>query len=203
MAVANSQTIGRIIRLQVQASSIKIGERPLQTYTLDPLTSVDELHLSNHGVWARGDAGPILDVHHSDHQSSKNRRMSNGISIGFTSHYHQLRARFGNQVPDGCAGENIIVESGAIVALRDLRSELEIKSPEGLLRCSLRASEVITPCRTFSRYLLGEVDPSTEKLKEALRFLGDGMRGFFLVLKDRAHARICLGDDLLVNDGLG
>jgi hypothetical protein len=35
----------------------------------------------------------------------------NTISIGFTSHYAQMRARFGEHMQDGIAGENINIDS--------------------------------------------------------------------------------------------
>jgi len=51
----------------------------------------------------------VLDIHHIDHPA-KAYDNSDLICIGFTSHYEAMRARFGDHMEDGIAGENIIID---------------------------------------------------------------------------------------------
>src|SRR6266853_1397103 len=105
--------VGRIVRLQIQRSSLKTGEKPNRTYDPAPLLAVDRLALGPDGALGAGSDGSwVVDVHHRAHPRTKNEDGAHGVSIGFTSHYALMRERFGDRVTLGCAGENIIVETG-------------------------------------------------------------------------------------------
>ena len=71
--------IGTIVRLQVQESSLKVGDKP-RRYDPAPIRSVPALRVSPAGVVGLAESGEsILDVHHHDHPASKNRGGENGI----------------------------------------------------------------------------------------------------------------------------
>src|SRR3954471_6610206 len=101
--------MGTIVRLQVQESSLKVGTKP-RRYEPAPIRSVPALRISVAGVVGLVQNGQaIVDVHHHDHPASKNRGGKNGISLGFTTHYRAMRNQFGEHLPDGIAGENILI----------------------------------------------------------------------------------------------
>src|SRR5258708_756899 len=107
--------IGLIKHVQLQCSSLKQGQRPQRYYDPSPLRLVERLRLAPAGVSAvSADGIPIIDIHHADHPESKNSLGKNGISLGFTSHYRAMRDRYGAHLTDGCAGENILVESDQV-----------------------------------------------------------------------------------------
>src|ERR671917_846382 len=86
--------IGTVVRLQVQESSLKVGVKP-RRYDPAPIQSVPAISLSAAGVVGLAENGErIVDVHHREHPSSKNRGGENGISLGFTAHYLAMRRRF-------------------------------------------------------------------------------------------------------------
>src|SRR5215212_1773199 len=120
--------IGQIKHVQLQRSSLKQGQRPQRYYDPAPLLLVDRLRLAPGGVSAVSANGEaIIDVHHADHPESKSRLGTNGISIGFTSHYRAMRDRYGAHLTDGCAGENILVESDHVWSLDQLGEALVIQ----------------------------------------------------------------------------
>src|SRR5437879_152213 len=104
--------LGRIVRLQIQRSSLKIGEKPTRVYDPAPLLAVERLALGPDGALGEGPGGSwLVDVHHRAHPRTKNDDGVHGLSLGFTSHYALMRDRFGERITLGCAGENIIVET--------------------------------------------------------------------------------------------
>src|SRR5207245_10111101 len=110
--------LGRVVRLQVQRSSLKTGEKPHRVYDPAPILTVDRLAVSPDGEL--GEAGHdawMVDVHHRMHPSTKNQDGEHGISLGFTSHYDVMRARRGDRITAGCPGENILVEAAGRWAL--------------------------------------------------------------------------------------
>lgn len=190
-------TIGRVAFVQVQRSSLKLGERPNRYYDPAALLKVPAMLLTSRGVVGLpGDGQKIIDVHNADHLKSKNNNLENGISIGFTSHYRAMREKFGPQVIDGCAGENIIVEAEDQIALEDLGEELAIQSGDRLIRLS--KITVAAPCLEFSRFVhLPRNQPSGEELRATVQFLHNGMRGFYASLADgQADAEIRAGDQI-------
>jgi hypothetical protein len=175
--------IGRIKLVQVQRSSLKAGERPYRYYDPTPLLAVDGLLLSPGGVLGlTGDGERVIDVHNVEHPVSKNQRGLNGISLGFTSHYRVIRERFGPHLTDGCAGENILVETDRAFTLGDLGDQLAIETADGAI-VYLAGLLVAAPCVEFSQFAAaqGERLPA-EALKATLQFLDNGMRGFYASL---------------------
>lgn len=178
------ELIGTIVRLQVQRSSLKLGQRPRRWFDPAPLLAVPALSLAEGGVVGLPDAGaPVIDVHNRDHPQSRHGK-GNGVSVGFTSHYVQMQSRFGDRVPDGIAGENILVQTERAFSGSDLPASLRIETEAGLV--SLEGARVIEPCVEFSRYALGHSAPpepgQTEPdaaVTETLVFLRQGMRGYY------------------------
>jgi hypothetical protein len=172
--------IGRIHQVQVQRSSLKAGERPYRYYDPTPLLVVDGLLLSPSGVvgLAAG-SEQVIDVHNAEHPASKNQRGLNGISFGFTSHYRAMCERFGPHLTDGCAGENILIETSRAFALGDLGDRLAIETAGGAI-VYLAGLLVAAPCVEFSQFAAGQGERlPAEALKTTLQFLDDGMRGFY------------------------
>jgi hypothetical protein len=177
------ELIGTIIRLQIQRSSLKLGERPRRWFDPTPLLEVPALALSENGVVGLPEgADLVIDVHNREHPQTRHGQ-GNGISIGFTSHYARMQARFGPRIVDGIAGENILVQTEHEFRQADLPASLAIDGADGLVR--LERVRVIEPCVEFSRYALGrtglpdhdltQVDPT---VTDTLVFLRSGTRGY-------------------------
>jgi hypothetical protein len=192
--------IGLIKQVQIQRSSLKQGQRPQRYYDPAPLLVVERLVLTTGGAHGVGPSGEqLIDVHHADHPDSKNRQGVNGISIGFTSHYGAMRARFGAHLTDGCAGENILIETEPIWAADRLGQALVIECGDGR-RVALESLIVAAPCVEFSRFAQLSADPLTsEDLRATLQFLDGGIRGLYARLADRqGDAEICAGDRVFI-----
>ncbi len=173
------QVIGTIVRLQVQESSLKVGAKP-RRYDPAPIRSVPALRVSFAGVVGLTKNGEaIVDVHHGEHPSSKNRG-ENGISLGFTGHYQEMREQFGQHLHDGIAGENILIEADRQFQEEELAAGVAVEGAAGR-RLELRPVIVAAPCVEFSRYALKFPDAARPDatVTEALRFLDAGMRGFY------------------------
>lgn len=183
--------LGRIVRLQLQRSSLKIGRGLQRRYDPTPLSEVASLHLHADGVSALVDAHTLLDVHHRQHADSKNVKGANGISLGFTSHYELMRERFGRHLRDGIAGENILVQTAQTVEAGRLKAGIVIETAEGT-RLYLYNLLVAEPCLEFSRYALRQ-PPNDAEIREALTFLRAGMRGYYANIKGAA-GQVRLGD---------
>lgn len=178
--------IGRVVRLQVQRSSLKVGPPQARQYDPGPITPVPALRIGPDGVLGLVEhSQPIVDVHNRRHPSSKNRDV-NGVSIGFTSHYAAMRARFGAHLVDGIAGENVLVETERDYRQDDLRGTLLIG------RTRLGELQSAEPCEPFSRFALaGQLDgPTDRRLVEALRFLRHGTRGYYATCPLEAVVRV-------------
>ena len=93
--------LGRIVRLQIQRSSLKTGEKPRRSYDPAPLLAVDRVALGPDGVLGEEPGGGawLVDVHHRAHPETKNEDGVHGVSLGFTSHYGLMRERFGAHHP--------------------------------------------------------------------------------------------------------
>ncbi|MDF3016226.1 MAG: hypothetical protein K0R44_1451 [Thermomicrobiales bacterium] len=172
--------IGTIVRLQVQESSLKVGTKP-RRYDPTPIHSVPAISIGPTGVVGLAENGAsIVDVHHREHPSSKNRDGENGISLGFTAHYLAMRQRFGQHLADGCAGENILIEADRRFQGEELAAGVVVEGAGGML-LELRPVIVAAPCVEFSRYALQFPDGARPDatITEALRFLDAGLRGFY------------------------
>jgi hypothetical protein len=189
--------LGSIVRLQVQRSSLKIGERPNRVYDPSPLLDVSSLLVGGSGVtgWANGEL--VVDVHHAEHPGSKHNG-GNGISVGFTAHYREMRQAFGARLTDGIAGENVLVETDDRVPELDLVHGLVIQTSDEsiVLLDQVVAAE---PCVEFSRYALGDpgIAPDDPRLREALAFLRRGTRGFYATYRG-APVRVAVGDRIAI-----
>src|SRR5260370_17109257 len=86
--------VGRIVRLQIQRSSLKTGKKPNRAYDPAPLLTVDRLALGPDGALGAGSDGSwVVDVHHLAHPRTKNEDGAHGASIALTSHYPLLPHR--------------------------------------------------------------------------------------------------------------
>src|SRR5829696_3415278 len=147
------ELLGEIIRLQIQTTSLKIGERPHTRYDPAGIVSVPRLGLEPGGVNGFTDDGTRLDdVHHAQHPRSKSRG-TNAISVLFTAHYDEIRNRFGDWLADGIAGENILVRCDRHLSELELRSGIRIASSDGAI-IDLERVVVADPCVEFSRYAM-------------------------------------------------
>ncbi|GAC1333094.1 MAG: hypothetical protein NVSMB22_25300 [Chloroflexota bacterium] len=175
--------VGTIVLLQVQPESVKVGDRRQRLYDPSIIRAVPALRLTREGVVGQPAADEaVIDVHHRDHPESKNRG-DNGISIGFTSHYRRMRERFGPHIADGIAGENIVVGGDEDVRATDVMEGVVIVTGDGR-QAHLRAMEAAEPCVEFSRHALGLAPdtPTDATVTETLRFLREGMRGYYATL---------------------
>ena len=197
------QILGLITQVQIQRASLKAGARPHAYYDPAPLLVVEQLLIAPEGVVGITSGGErIVDVHNLAHPASKSRQGSNGISIGFTSHYHAMRERFGAHLDDGIAGENILVESDRVFSLDQLDGQLAIETSQGA-QVPLVELLVAAPCVEFSQFASGEAERlPAEALKATLQFLDHGMRGFYARLPDDAEeASVRAGDRLVLVGG--
>jgi hypothetical protein len=188
--------LGRLVRLQIQRSPLKTGEKPNRVYDPAPILAVDELWLSPEGVLGRGPDGSwLVDVHHRAHPRTKNADGLHGISVGFTGHYEAMRAHFGAPIVPGCAGENLIADVPGRIPLDRIAGGLAVLAPDGSERLRLDVLQVAHPCRPFTGWALGrQVEPDV--LKSNLQFLDEGTRGYRL---HTAHtAKVAVGDVLVL-----
>ena len=188
------QKIGRILLLQVQPTSIKVGKS--ERYDPTRLLMVDELLLSQPGVvGVTNDGRRIVDVHNANHPETKSRG-DNGFSLGFTSHYRSMRSRFGAHIADACAGENILVETERMYSRADLQGGLAIEHKHTGEFFFLADIEPVVPCLPFSTYAMNRPLEQHE-VKETLQFLMHGRRGFMAELADKGKTvSLCVGDML-------
>jgi hypothetical protein len=185
--------LGRIVRLQIQRSSLKIGPDRLRRYDPSPIQPVNRLLVTAHGVSARFGGEDVLDVHNALHPDTKNRDGINPISVGFTSHYRHIRAACGPHVTNGIAGENILIETEGPIALDDIAGGLSIECQDGS-RIDLSSVSIAHPCVEFSRYVLNDPVADPREVAPMLRFLGDGMRGFYLAAAPGVSAEVQIDD---------
>ena len=188
------QEIGRIVFVQIQPASIKVGKP--ERYDPTRLLKVENLLLSQSGVVGVTQEGRhIIDVHNELHPQTKSRG-DNGFSLGFTSHYASLRSRFGQHLVDGCAGENIIVEADRMYSLDELQAGLAIQQAQTGEFILLTHVGPIFPCLPFSSYAAQRTLTSTDA-KETLQFLMDGRRGFLAELVHREQTVTVQAGDAL------
>jgi hypothetical protein len=189
--------LGRIVRLQIQRSKLKLGEKPNRLYDPAPLLAVDELTLTPEGALARTpDGSTLIDVHHTAHPDTRNLDRTNDLSVGFTSHYAAMRDRYGSHLADGCAGENILIECTRRIPQEDIAGGLVIQPAGGGRPVRLQVVRHAPPCREFSGYASRSAEP--EIIKEALQFLDEGLRGFYCALSNPVPVKVTVGDEVMV-----
>ena len=172
--------VGEIVRLQVQAESLKVGQAPRHRYDPAPIRAVPTLRLDAGGATGLTDWGDeIEDIHHALHPASKHRG-TNGLSVLFTGHYAAMRKRFGPHLTDGIAGENVLVAHDGFIGEDDLTPGPIVETTEGL-RLELSRVIVAAPCVEFARYALRfpDVERPDRTVTDAVRFLDGGMRGYY------------------------
>lgn len=183
----------RIVRLQVQRGPVKVGKAPLRSYRPEAIEPVDRLVAGPRGVLGVTGAGEeILDVHHQDHPHSRDRKGRAGVLFMGTGDYAALRARYGEHVVDGIAGETVLLDASAGLARLGLPPVATIFTADGPLELhDVREAE---PCVEFSRFCLRQ-DPSPvvdDAVRRALVDLDFGARGYRSVAQNAATIR--LGD---------
>ncbi|MGC4189997.1 MAG: hypothetical protein QM589_02020 [Thermomicrobiales bacterium] len=196
-AASDLVLIGALVRMQVQISPLKQGEKPLRWYRPDAITPVPELALDSGGVVGFDGETVKNDVHHRDHPLSRYRG-ENGVSIGFTSHYEIMRAEFGDFLHDGIAGENLLVASDARHTEDEFAGGIVIMTATGPVE--LTRVQVAPPCVEFGKFCLRY--PNDQKadaqVAQAVKFLHQGVRGFYATWQPENGAdsspRIALGD---------
>jgi hypothetical protein len=170
--------LGKIVRLQIQTSSLKTGVAPHRVFDPAPILAVQRLALGPDGAYGlESNGGWMVDIHHRSHPDSRNPNGAQGISLGLTSHYGAMRDRFGKRIELGCAGENIIVETPQHLTLDELLGGVVVLSPAGEEVLRLAVLDVAHPCKPFTGWALGRRVES-DVLKAHLQFLDGGMRGF-------------------------
>jgi hypothetical protein len=199
--------VGRIKLVQVQLSTLKVGERPYRYYDPAPLMVVESLTMTRQGCVGIVKSGEkIMDKHHSKHPQNNNEG-NNGVSFSFVGHYETMRKRFGEHVWDGCAGENILIESEGFYELGDLGQRLVIENASTGEKAVLRKLLAAVPCLQFSAYVLDKgrsaynAELAAKDIKETLQFLQHGMRGFYATLEG-GEVEIRAGDRVLVDEKL-
>ena len=168
--MAERTKIGEIALLQIHRDLLVPGDH----FDPAPLAQVEALSIDQSGAlgWT-GDAWAV-DVHHRSWPGRGGRRP---ISVGFTSHYRKMAARFG-AIPLGTAGENVIVDCDEVVTLKDLGAGIVVAGRAGA-EVVLTSPQVARPCRQFTSYLLGlPAVADREEIAEELAFLDAGTRGF-------------------------
>lgn len=189
------ELIGTVVRLQVQRSRLKPGERGARTYDPAPLLPVEALDVGPRGVVGRGPDGPVADVHHADFPGGRNVKLSNGLSLLPRRHYDRMRQRFGPHVLDGVAGESLLLDSDGPWTLDALAGDLLLETPDGGL-LPLSGAAVASPCVEFTRFCLDDLSlPAGDPVvRQAMADLDGGTRGFYVqpggVGQVRAGARL-------------
>jgi hypothetical protein len=173
--------LGTVVRVQVQRSRLKPGERGQRRYDPAPLLEVAALDVGPRGVVGQGPDGPVADVHHADVPDSRNVKLVNGLSLLPRAHYARLRTRFGPHLVDGIAGESLLVETDGPWSPDALEGELLLETADGGL-LPLSGGRPAPPCVEFARFCLGDdsLAAGDPRVREALADLADGARGFYV-----------------------
>ncbi len=172
--------IGVVKWVQIQQSPLKTGEGANRTYHPSPLLVVEQLRLTADGIEGITVAGEtLIDVHHRQHpQTRQNTDGVNGISFGFLKNYPTIRERFGDHLPDGVGGENILIEADILPDM--VQDKVWIRATNGQLM-GLHNVRPAVPCEPFTRFCANRVLAAAE-MKAALQFLDDGRRGYYATL---------------------
>jgi hypothetical protein len=182
--------LGTVSLVQLQPNGLII-DLPEQSsirsfYDATRRIEVDRLEISPRGIQATLPTGEeVLDIHHLDHPD-KEYDDDDLVCVGFTAHYDAMRTEFGAHMVDGVAGENIIIDAPDEVWPEDLGKSLAIENQDTGDVATLQMVSFAEPCVEFSRFCAQCQREAIEgrRLGEILRFLGNGRRGFLLVLDD-------------------
>ncbi|HSR21860.1 MAG TPA: hypothetical protein VLL49_13180 [Anaerolineales bacterium] len=182
--IEGGRHLGNVSLVQIQPRGLIYPSPSGEVYDPSRRLEVKRLLITPLGVEASGPDGErILDIHHM-HHPDKAYDSKDLVSIGFSSHYEVMRARFGGHMVDGAAGENMIVECERAVWRDDLGQQIAVESAQTGSRAFFDIVRVATPCREFSHFAAGSPPESlpADELKSTLQFLDNGRRGFLLVL---------------------
>jgi hypothetical protein len=193
--------LGHVRLVQVQPSGLIIETPAGYFYDATRRLEVDCLLITSLGIEAATPEGEhVLDIHHISHPG-KAYDNNDLVCIGFTSHYEAMRARFGEHMVDGVAGENIIIEYKEEVWPEDLGKRIAIENQDTGHMALLDMISFAAPCDEFSHFAARSQHERlpAAKLKDTLQFLGNGRRGFLLVLSDgQEEAEVLRGDKVFV-----
>ena len=135
----------RIVRLQIQTEPLKTGRAPLRTYDPSPVESVPRLEVTPSGIIGLAERlGSVIDVHHVDHPRSRDLKGIGGVSVMGTGDYLNLRARYGDHLTEGIAGETILLDAPDGLARLDMPSEIVVITAGGPIE--LRKVRATVPC---------------------------------------------------------
>ncbi len=189
--------LGKVKLIQLQPNGLIIETESGYFYDASRRVEVDQLIINSKGIETiNSDGERVLDIHHLDHPD-KAYDDDDLICIGFTSHYDAMRSKFGNHMVDGIAGENIIIEIDREVWSDDLGDQVAIENKKTGQLMLMDFVSYAKPCDEFSHFTALSQDKRLEpaKLKETLKFLNMGRRGFLLVLKEgQEPATVEVGD---------
>ena len=178
--------LGYVKLTQLQPTGLIINTPSGEFYDPSRRVVVDSLQISPLGIESvTPDGEHMLDIHHIDHPDKKYDN-DDLVCIGFSSHYAAMRAHFGEHMIDGIAGENIIIQAEKEIWPEDLGQRLGFESSETGDITFLDVVKFAAPCEEFSHFAAQSQHqrlPAAE-LKATLQFLGNGRRGYLLVLSD-------------------
>ncbi len=183
--VDKRKDLGIVKLVQLQPNGLIIKTPSGYFYDESRRVEVDQLTINSKGIEATTpDGEQVLDIHHLDHPD-KEYDDDDLICIGFTSHYNKMRERFGEHMVYGTAGENIIIEYPDEIWLDDLGDQIGIENQDTGQILILDQVQVAAPCEEFSHFAAQRQEeklPAAE-LKDILKYLNNGRRGFLLVLR--------------------
>lgn len=190
--IENLHLLGNVKLTQLQPTGLIINTPSGEFYDPSRRVVVDSLQISPLGIEAiTPDGEHMLDIHHIDHPDKKYEN-DDLVCIGFSSHYAAMRARFGDHIVDGVAGENIIIQVEKEIWPEDLGQRIGFQSSETGDLTLLDVVRYAAPCEEFSHFVAQSQHqrlPAAE-LKATLQFLGNGRRGYLLVLSDGQKSAI-------------
>jgi hypothetical protein len=184
--VKKLRKLGLVKLTQLQPSGLIIETPSGYYYDASRRVVVDCLQITPLGVEAITPEGEhVLDIHHINHPD-KAYDDDDLVCIGFTSHYNTMRARFGDHMVDGIAGENIIIDFEEEVWPEDLGQQIGIENADTGQLALFDMVSFAAPCQEFSLFAAQSQHKELPvgELKSILQFLGNGRRGFLLVLND-------------------
>jgi hypothetical protein len=205
-----TRRLGIVSLVQLQPSGLIIDvpkpSRIRSFYDAGRRVEVDRLEITPRGIQATLPTGEeVLDIHHLDHPD-KAYDEDDLVCIGFTAHYDAMRAEFGEHMVDGVGGENIIIDYSNEVWPDDLGKVLAIENQHTGEVATFEMVSFAAPCVEFSRFCAQNQHDEipTRLLGQVLRFLGNGRRGFLLVL-DRTFDVVTVrpGDRVFLPDNDG
>jgi hypothetical protein len=195
--------LGYVKLTQLQPTGLIINTPSGEFYDPSRRVVVDSLQISPLGIESiTPDGEHVLDIHHIDHPDKKYDN-DDLVCIGFSSHYAAMRARFGEHMVDGVAGENIIIQAEKEIWPEELGQRIGFESSETGDITFLDVVKYAAPCEEFSHFAAQSQHkrlPAAE-LKATLQFLGNGRRGYLLVLSDgHEPVNVQPGDRVFVVD---